>query len=202
MLFIIIRLAILGLILAAVCIYIVRSNTANKRKKILIAVVSVLILLTGSLFIPIENTVKTFSSPEASYNYNHNNRAKLVVEGEKTDFVVGSDGESDIYAIIPKSNGKWKLSVPNENKSVFSTYNEYASVDVFHYKNTSEYYISVLHTDSGPLDISDNRNSEFKFSKRHIKAIGETYYTYYAYIKDFDEYYTLIVNGKKLSMHK
>ncbi len=86
--------------------------------------------------------------------------------------------------------------MPNDKKSVFSTYNEYASVDVFRYKNTDEYYISVLHTENGTLDISDNRNSEFKFSKRYISTIGETYYTYYAYIKDFDEHYTLTVNGK------
>lgn len=202
MLFTIIRTIFFGIVFASTCFLINKFQSSHKSKKIIISFVVTLVLFFVFQLLPLENILISFPSPEASYNYNHNSRAKLVVNGEMTDFVVGSDSESDVYAIIPKSNGKWKLSVPNDKKLIFSTYNEDASVDVFRYKNTNEYYISVLHTDSGPFNISDSRNSEFKCSKRHISATDETYYTYYAYINNFDEQYSLIVNGQRISMHK
>lgn len=166
----------------------------------MVALVVAVILTTISALIPIENALITFSSPESAYNYNNSGNVRFMVDGKKTDFVVGAKGDADVYLIIPKSSNGWKLGMGLDTKRVFQTISNGITIYVYQYKNTDEYYITVLDTNGGSTNITDNHNSEFKCLEKSNNTIGKTFYTYYAYVNNFDDQYTLTVNGNSIKI--
>lgn len=184
-----------------VCFFLIKkSRIVHKRKWYIIALIAAVILTVVSALIPIENAFITFSSPEATYNYTHSGEVSLVVNGEKTDFVIGKNGDTDVYAIIPKSGNGWKLGMGSDTKKVIQTLSDGITVCVYQYKNSGDCYITVLDTNGGASEVSDNHNSEFYYLDKTNSTLNKTFYTYYAYINEFDDRYTLIVNGNTIRL--
>ena len=71
---------------------------------------------------------------------------------------------------------------------------------VYQYKNTNDYYITVLDTNGGSSEITDNRNSKFEHLDKANSTLNKTFYTYFAFIDSFDEQYALTVNGKSIKI--
>lgn len=200
MFFVIFRLAFWSLIFV-VCILLIRkSHTIYKRRWSIIIFIITVILITISSLLPIENTFITFSSPQSSYQYNHLGYVKLVISGKQTDFVVGSNGNTDYYTIIPKSDEGWKLGMGVNTKRISQTISDGVAIDVYQYKDSDDYYISILNTNPGALKITDNCDSEFQSLSEVNSALHETFYTYYAYISHFDSQYILTVDDKTIKI--
>lgn len=70
----------------------------------------------------------------------------------------------------------------------------------FQRKNTNDYYITVLDTNGGSSEITDNRNSKFEHLDKANSTLNKTFYTYFAFIDSFDEQYALTVNGKSIKI--
>lgn len=200
MLFVMIRLAFCIIAFIIGFLLIKKSRVIHKRRWSIIAFVVVVILTTISALIPIENALITFSSPESAYNYNNFGNVKLIVDGEKTNFVIGAKGDADIYAIVPKSNGGWKIGMGLDTKKIIQTISDGITINVYQYKNTNDYFITVLDTKGGSSDITDNHHSEFKYLEKSNSTLGKTFYTYYAYINDFNDQYSLTVNDKLIKI--
>ena len=126
--------------------------------------------------------------------------AKLIVDGEKTNFVVGVKGDVNIYAIIPKSDNGWKLGMSFDTKRVIQKISDGVTIYMYQYKNTDDYYITVLDTNGGLSKISDNLGSEFQYLDKSNSTLNKTFYTYYAYINNFNDQYTLTVNDKTIKV--
>lgn len=201
MLFAIIRLAFWSIAFIISFLLIKKSRVINKRRWSIVAFFVAVILITISALIPIENALITFSSPKSAYNYNNSGNVKLIVDGEKTDFVVGEKGDADVYAIIPKANGGWKIGMGLDTKRIIQTISDGITIYVYQYKNTSDYFITVFDAKGGSSDITDNHNSEFKCLEKTNSTLGKTFYTYYAYINNFDAQYSLTVNGNSIQIH-
>lgn len=200
MLFVIFRL-IFGCLVFSACFLLIRKSRAiHKRRWLTVALAVAVILTTISALIPIENAFVTFTSPQSAYNYNNTGSVKLVVNGAKTDFVVGAKGDTDVYIIVPKSDSGWKLGMGLDTKRIAQTISDGVSVYVYRYKNSDDYYITVLDTSGGPLEITDTHNSEFQYSDKFNSTLNKTYYTYYTYINGYDEQYVLTVNGKAIKI--
>ena len=120
MLFSIIRLALGGLVFLIICGLIRKKKIMNSRRWTVIAFVSAILLTTIAALIPIENLFITFSSPDSAYHYNHLGKVRLIVPGQQTDFVVGNDGESDIYVIVPKKSDRWQIGMGTDQRGLTS----------------------------------------------------------------------------------
>lgn len=201
MLFVLIRLAFWSIAFIISLLLIRKSQVRHKYRWSIVAFIVAVIMTTIFAFIPIEKAFITFSSPESAYNYNHSGNVKLIVEGEKTDFVVGAKGDVYIYAIVPKSNNRWKIGIGLDTKRIIQTISDGITIYIYQYKNTNDYFITVLDTKGGLSDITDNHNSEFKYLEKSNSTLSKTFYTYYAYINGFDDQYTLTVNDKSIKIH-
>lgn len=200
MFFLIIRLAFWSIAFIISILLIKKTQVRHKHRWSIIAFIIAVIMTTIFALLPIENAFITFSSPESAYNYNHSGNVKLVVDGEKTDFVVGAKEDRYIYAIVPKSNSRWKMGMDLDTKRIFQTISDGITIYMYQYKNTNDYFITVSDTKGGSSDITDNHNSEFKYLEKSNSTLGKTFYTYYAYINNFDDQYTLTVNDKSIKI--
>lgn len=192
---------VFGSLIFVICFALIRKLYIIRKQLWLIsAFIMAIIITTISALIPIENAFVTFSSPQSAYNYNNSGSVKLIVNGEKTDFIVGSKGDTNVYIIVPKSNDGWKLGMGLDTKRIAKTISDGISVYVYQYKNSDDYYISVLDTSGGPSDVTDNRSSKFQCLEKSNSALNETFYTYYAYVNDYNDQYVLTVNGKTIKI--
>lgn len=198
MLFIAIRLILGSFVFIAFFILIRKSHIIYKKRWYIISLILTITFTAISALIPVENAFITFSTVESSYSYLNSGTVKLIVDGEKTDFVISQKGDTDIYTIIPKSNDGWKLGVGLDIKKVIQMISDDITINVYQYKNSGDYYIAVLDTKGGELEISDNHNSDFYYLEETNSTLNKIFYTYYAYIDDFSSDYTVTVNGKSI----
>lgn len=198
MFFVIIRLAF-GMLVFGMCFFLIKkSQLIHKRKWCFVSFLTTVILITVSALIPLENVFITFSSPESAYHYNHFGNVRMVVHGKRTDFVVGEQNDTNIYAIVPKSDSGWKLGMGLDTKRIVQTISDRVTIYVYQYKNTNDYYITALDTSGGSLEITDRYGAKFQCLETVNSTLNKIFYTYYASINNFDDQYTLNVNGNMI----
>ena len=188
-----------GCVVFAFCfVQIKKSHITHKCKVSIIAFTVIVLLVTISALIPIENSFITFSSPKAVYNYKGCGTVKLVIDGESTALVIGEKGDTSVYTIVPKANNGWKIGMEIDTKRIVQIVSKGVTIYVYQYKNTNDYYITILDTNGGTLKITDNLGSEFHYLDKRNIALNKSFYTYYAYLSGFDEQYILTINGKEI----
>lgn len=192
---------LLRLALGFLFFLIVKKIIKRKTSNFMLFFISVLLTITLS-FIPFENVFISFDSPEKSYNYYNymNKEVKLVIEGQNSDLVIGGEDDNNVNLIVPKINESWKLGLGKDTKMIYQKHVDGYSIHVYQYKSTSEYYVSVLNTNGGNFKITDEYDSTFYSVSRYSDSLDETYYTYYAYIPNFQNQYVLILDGAEISV--
>lgn len=198
--FIIIRL-IFGCVFLGISIAVIKKSKAIC-KRVLYAVFTCIsaALIVVSAFLPFENLFVTFNSRKAAYEYFNFGKSniELAVEGDNCDFVVDRKNDSDTYLIIPKTENGWKVGIGLNTKRIVQKISDGIVVYVYQYKNTSDYFITVLNTNGGETSILDDYNTEFYSLKNENDLVGKTFVTYYAHIPDFNPQYSIIANGNKI----
>ena len=195
MLFFVLRLIIMTALCISAYYLIKNSHLRLKRRLLIIALILIVALTMISVFIPIENTFVSFSTPESAFHYTNSGEVQLIVEGKKSDLVVADKKDTDTLLIIPKTDIGWKLGLGSDTKKVTRTIESGITLDIYQYKNTDDYYIIVLDTNGGECQISDINNSSFYSLMKENSALNKNFYMYYAYIGDFKSGYTITVNG-------
>lgn len=161
---------ILGVIIFIVCYLIIKTTkTKYKRRYYIISFICVILVIVLFNLIPIENAFITFSTPESAFSYVNTGNIKLVINGSQTDLVVAQKEDAKIYSIIPKTENGWKLGMGIDTKRIIQRTFEGIIIYVYQYKNTNEYYITVLNTNGGMLELSDNHDSTFF----HVDEVNE-----------------------------
>lgn len=188
-----IRIIICTILFVIVFFVLEKHHTFNKHGRIAILLVFFIIFQTLLAFIPFENAFLTFSSIESAYSYNNKGEAKFVVEGKETDFVIGGKENNYVISIIPKSNNGWKIGLGVYTKKLCHKVYNKTSVDLYQYKDSDEYYI-VVTTSKNNAEIKDNRNTRFYYYSEEDDMFGRSYC---AYINDFNNQYTLTINGEE-----
>lgn len=196
---------IIRLIIA--CIFLLCSITAIKkskviRKHILYIIFTSLsvILIVVSAFLPFENLFVTFDSPKAAYEYFNLGKSniELIVEGDDCDFIIDRKNGSDTYLIIPKTADGWKIGIGLNTKRIGQYLSNGIVVYVYEYKNTNDYFITILDTNGGKSTVSDEYNTKFYSLERNDDSLGKTFVTYYAHITNLNPQYSVIVNDNKI----
>ena len=140
------------------CIFLVCSITTIKKSKLIrkhilyIVFTSLSVLLIVVLtFLPFENLFVTFDSPKAACEYFNLGKSniELIVEGGDCDFIIDRNNDSDTYLIIPKTADGWKIGVGSNTKRIVQKFSNGIVVYVYQYKNTSDYFITILDTNGG-----------------------------------------------------
>lgn len=196
-----IRLIISCIIFAFFFLVTRKNGVRYKRTKRIIAVVVAVVLVTILCFFPFENLFITFNSPESVYEYVNgmDSDVETVIEGKNSDLVLGNKGDSHILFVVPKDINGWKIGVGSDVKIIDQTiYNDYV-IYVYEYKNQNDFYITVLNTNSGYLEVTDSCNSLFVPIEKANDALGEFYITYYANISNFNNEYWIKVDGHKIN---
>lgn len=189
------------------CVFLVCSITAIKkskliRKHILYIVFTSLsvILIVVLAFLPFENLFVTFDSPKVAYEYYNLGKSniELIVEGDDCDFIIDRENDSDTYLIIPKTADGWKIGVGSNTKRIVQKLSNGILLYVYQYKNTSDYFITILDTNGGESTVSDEYNTKFFSLERYNDSLEKNFVTYYAHITNLNQQYSVIVNDNKI----
>ncbi len=166
----------------------------------IIIILSVILSITILGFVPFENLVYRFKSAEEVYEYYYflEEKAKLVVEGEQSDFVVGTKNNTSTFLIVPKTADGWKIGIGSNTKRIAQKLSNGIVVYVYQYRNTSDYFITILDTNGGESTVSDEYNTKFFSLERYDDSLGKFFVTYYAHISNFNSHYSVIVNDNKI----
>lgn len=185
-----------------VCSIIAIKNFKSIRKHILYIIFTGLsvLLIVVLTFLPFENLFITFDSPKAAYEYFNLGKSniELIVEGEDCDFIVDRKNDSDTYLIIPKTADGWKIGVGSNTKRILQKLSNGVVLYVYQYKDTSDYFITILDTNGGESTISDEYNSKFFSLERYNDSLGKNFVTYYTHITNLNPQYSVIVNDNKI----
>lgn len=198
----IIRL-IIGCIFLGCSIIVIRKSKVIHKHMLYVVFMSISIVLIAILsMIPFENLFITFNSPEAAYEYFSfgQSNIELVVEGNNCDFIIDRKNDSDTYLMIPKTADGWKIGIGSNTKRVGQKLSNGVSVYVYQYKNTSDYFVTILDTNGGESNISDDYNTVFYSLERYNVSLEKNFVTYYAHIPNFNSQYSIIVNGDKIEL--
>ncbi|MBQ4569991.1 MAG: hypothetical protein IJA62_08085 [Ruminococcus sp.] len=151
-------------------------------------------------FLPFENLFITFDSPKSVYEYYNLGKSniELIVEGDDCDFIIDRKNDSDTYMIIPKTAGGWKIGVGSNTKRIVQKLFDGIVLYVYQYKDTSDYFITVLDTNGGESTVSDEYNTKFFSLERYNDSLGKFFVTYYAHITNLNPQYSVIVNDNKI----
>ena len=195
---------IVGIVFLAIPVILHFSKVkCGKLMYIVFTAISLLIVTVGQLF-PLENSFVTFDSAKSAYKYYKfgNSNISLVVSGDNCDFVVDGDGSSKTYLIIPKDNAGWKVGIGLDTKKIYQKQQDGIVVNIFRYKNTDNYFITVFDTNGGESAVSDDYDTVFYSLSYYNKALDKTFVTYYGYVRDLPSQYRVIVNGNEFDVMK
>lgn len=194
----IIRLIIGCIVLLCSIIAIKKSKVIRKHILYIVFTSLSVLLIVVLTFLPFENLFMTFDSSEAAYKYYNLGKTniELIVEGDDCDFIIDRKNDSDTYLIIPKTADGWKIGVSLDTKRIVQKLSDGIVLYVYQYKNTSDYFITILDTNGGESTVSDEYNTKFFSIERYNDSLGKTFVTYYAHIANFNPQYSIIVNNK------
>lgn len=192
---------IIGCVFLACAIAAVKKSKAIRKRVLYLVFAGIAVVLVVVLaFLPFENLLVTFDSPQAAYAYFNPGKSDvaLVVEGDACDFVVGRKNGTDTYLIVPKTAEGWKTGIGADTKRIAQTISDGIVFYVYQYKNTKDYFVTVLDTNGGESAVSDEYNTEFLSLERKNDSPGKTFVTYYAHIAGLDAPYSVTVNGTEI----
>jgi len=198
--YMLVRLIVASFVGVGLIFSIKRSGVIRKKLWYIVSACGLVVLVVGMAFFPFENHLFTFKSPEAAYAYYSNPRSEvdLVVKGDFCDFVVDRNGTVDTYLIVPKTIDGWKIGIGSDMRERAQAFDKGVSVQLFQYKNTDDYFITVLDASGGESEISMNDDVTFYSLTSQDSYTKKTYVTYFAHISDFTSPCEVIVNGRQV----
>ncbi len=192
----------IGIIIGVILIILLHKHLKKERIILSSAIIIVFIIFVTTIlgFVPFENLLYNFRSAEEVYNYYYYGETQIdmVIEGEESDFVVGTKNNASTFLIVPKTDTGWSIGIGLNTKKVTQIISKDYSVYVYQYKNTNDFFITILDTNGGELTISDEYNTKFLSLERNNDSLGKTFITYYAHISNLNPQYSIVVNDNKI----
>lgn len=157
------------------------------------------LLLLG--FMPVEKLFLRFDSPNEAYEYTNSADILLTVDGNESTFVIGESKDAINHLIVPKSeNDSWKIGIITDIKRVQSNLYENASINIYRYNNSQDYYIELISLQPGNVDVSDSIGTDFLSLEREVGPDGETYVIYYAFLDNLPDSYKVTLGGNVINL--
>lgn len=182
-----------------ISIFLKRTNIIHKRLIKIFGIIIILILIDLSVLFPVENLFIRFSSPESALSYSViNGGIQGKIDGNQSTLILYQSGDSTAISIFPKDEKGWKIGTHLSYEQILSkNIDKYHSIDIYHTKNTDDYYILVFNPfSSGISEVANNKKSVFKTVIEEIPETGKKNIIYYSYVPSMDNNYSLFINGK------
>ena len=192
----------IGAVLLAITLIILRKLKIVRKIAYTTAIVTSIMITTVLAFVPFENAFLSFSSPKSAYEYFNIGKSniELVVDGSVCDFVIDRKKDTDSYLIVPKKSDSWKIGIGADIRKIVNKLENGITVNVYQYKNTNEYFITILDTNGGESKLSDSYETKFFSLKKENEILQKTFVTYYAYIPYYSSGYYVTVNGTEINL--
>lgn len=199
----VVRIAI-GITIGFIVLLLLLKIKIHRKFALPITAVVFILVCTLMAFVPFENAFITFPTAEKSFNYFYgkNMNVQLVLDGTVSSFVIAGDNGEKTIQLVPKTNDGWKVAKGTDSKRVLHKVVNDCSVTVYRYKDSTDYFVNIVNTKSGNIEIADNCNSNFYTLCYENKALEETFYSYYARVENFDDSYCLIINNEEIPLYK
>lgn len=194
-----IRLIILAIVFLATLPLVCKKCKPKNLKKVRVLWFIVCVLVcTVFQFIPFENLFITFDSAEEAFEYyNPNATGELLqIEGKNSTFVQKTQDITNAIQIVPKTESGWTVPIGSYTKLVYNHIFEDFSVRVYQFKDTSDYYMCVLANKEKVPSLTDANGTVFIEKQRQVAPYDDSDVKYYAYVPEFKENYTLLVDDE------
>lgn len=199
-----IRIAISGIVFVVLYVPFRKKIAPTKLKKMSVILFAVVCIFGSMLLclIPFENLFVNFDSAEASYDYFYmdNDGELLQIEGKNSTFVQKSQDITNTIVIVPKTEKGWKVPVGIYTKLVYNQVFEDFVVYVYQFRDTSDYYVCITANNKMVHTLTDENGTVFVERQRQVASYISLNVEYYAYVPDFKENYTLIVNDEAVCL--
>lgn len=204
MLYSLIRWLIILIVIASIIIV---SKMSKKKKYIII--ILIIVFFVSFIFVdikfPIENYFINFKTPQKAFSYYNNGIILDVIEGSESALIIYKDDDSSGISIIPKSDDSWQInpffSYDTVYKKKLYTKEIDCDVTIFQSKKTDDYYIEIDNWFTAQkVNISDNRGTNFLCFEESSAEITIKSYTFYAYVEDIDDNYTIQINDEIINI--
>lgn len=149
-------------------------------------------------FMPVENLIIGFSTPESAFSYNNSGEIKEICEYENCALVIAATGDGELTThVLPKKDGKWKLETTYNRRRDVTT-KSYCMVERLYVPNSDDCFVIITHSTSGniadvPTNVADSRNTKFT-----AVSYPDMITFYYGFVEDMDDGYTIHVDGEKI----
>ena len=159
-------------------------------------VVTILIILFVIILLAdfIKKYCFCYETPEEAYQSIYGGQIYEVVEGNETDYVIGSKSN----VVFEKTDRGWKLPLryTATAKSIKSIGK--MTIYVTQYNHSDEYYLIITGYEGNENSITDNRNSTFYKVDVAETMFGKGVRGYFTYVRAIDDNYTLTINGHQV----
>lgn len=189
---------VLGALIISIILLILKKKKKLKKKPVIISIISVYVIISILINIPLEKNFITFSTAQKAFNYNASGKIFTSVKGDNSTFIISElnyGGSS--YQIIYKNKSGYEMTLLTDTKEIYSKKLNNILIKIWRYKDTDENYISIIDFNSNKRQIiQDSSNSDFTF---FLGSNGLYYYN--SYLGDIKDDYYLIINGKKININ-
>lgn len=131
------------LLLVGVSIMSISSSTIKQKRHVyVIAFLVCVFIVSVSMIFPPENLFVHFKSPDEAFHYMEKHSITDILEAKDSCMVIYKNGTSEEgISIFPKTGTGYQIPPLYLVKTVSRRLNEYGSVEVYHVKGCSDYYI-------------------------------------------------------------
>lgn len=219
----IVRIVIVVIPLLIIMVLLIKRS--KKRPSIfVVAGLILLILALGEMssFIQFENLIVRFNTPEQVFKYAKGGEVLTILEGKDSALILYKYNESYSVWLPYKESERWRIPQHFSSGEVYNSYlwiasDNLYSINIQHLRNTDDYYVIIQGRNAdGPVDVSDSRNSGFRYiqyglySEADLSNMGlfdssaqteqhdlkSPTYIYLSYLHGFEEEYVLFIEGE------
>lgn len=203
-------MVIVALAVVALCIFFRKKNPDKRMRRISIVFTVIFCFAISAIMtmIPLENSLITFTTPEAVFNYMSPGEVmKDIVYGKESCMIISNEvGKEDNpqFLVVKGSGNSYKIGiggVGGATQSIEVKTNRSSGVrtHIFRATDTDDYYLfAFLYSEKGEPSISDESNSEFTImpiNEANAAIYGFQQYLAYGYISDVNSDYRLLLGG-------
>ena len=153
-----------------------------------IAILVLAVITVEGIIVALKDNCFFYKTPEEAFSaaYFGRSKAHIVLIGEDTAFIVGSNSRKNLSLILEKKENGWRVGnkLLDETSTLLVAGN--GSGIVSHRKGTLDYYVEVIFPFGGEHVVSDNCGSSFQELRNEDGSV-----CYFAWISGWQENYLI-----------
>ena len=192
-----IRFIVFFLVFLLLCYWSYSRKFTNRRKLYLLYAAICFAFFAISHFLPIENALYKFPTPNAVFSYTNFEKLSHVIDGKESCMFVYPTGKST-YSVnfAGKHSDGYALLPQYGSRMVFRKNDGHGIITVHHIEGTSDYYIVAAFWGNASVEIYDD-SGEIHTDVVNINNSG----LFYFYVHNLSENHYILVDGNRVNIY-